>query len=467
MRKLLRSISPFSKRNVTVNDPGPSVPVGQTTTKPTWSLHGTDFHKVLYLFYSKYNPDKISAIDEILMQYSGEEMVMLFELSEVYKLSQSTMQKLIDDSKNIDIDMLSTSSADKTSQAPSPAPVEYKSVVTPQWANGKASPDRVSHRTMPSGSNKHKKSGDLNPYRPKSDVASVPKRVPPQVVHSRESDRDRDSLGSEDTPRVTPMSLQEIINTSRKNDSLMKKSVRFSPNLELSGEVSSSAVSSSYYSLGAHRTSSSSRQPQLNGDSNIDSSYGAGGADVNERGDHITAAQSQALPRAVLNVAPIADLSYPTHTGEQLQLQRPASTASLVSNSTQPVADLSSNQEPEDNSHHSLYQHRSEPTLTRHTAPAPTPAPTVSPVAETPRESSRVRTESIGLEEMRRELERTRQALSQADNERHEVLNLLQEVVAAPFEMQEVVERYLDNYGTISSRSFVITRHHLTHYGSL
>ncbi|CAE7496508.1 unnamed protein product, partial [Symbiodinium microadriaticum] len=62
------------------------------------------------------------------------------------------------------------------------------------------------------------------------------------------------------------------------------------------------------------------------------------------------------------------------------------------------------------------------------------------------RRQESVRTQSVGLEEIKRELERTRQALSEADKERFEVLHLLQEVAAAPFEMQEVVERYLDKY---------------------
>lgn len=56
------------------NHPGPSIPVGQTTKNPTWSLQGADLNKILHTFYAKYNPHKISAIDEILLQYIGEEM---------------------------------------------------------------------------------------------------------------------------------------------------------------------------------------------------------------------------------------------------------------------------------------------------------------------------------------------------------------------------------------------------------
>lgn len=449
MRKLLRSISPFSKRNVTVDDPGPNVPVGQSTTKPTWSLQGADLHKVLFTFYSKYNPDKIPAIEEILTQYIGEEMVMLYELAEVYKLSQSMMQKIIDDSKKTDIDASVSSSSIEP-----PAPVEYRSVVTPQWENSKVTPDRLSHRSLPSTSNKHKKSGELNSYRPKSDIASIPKRVPPPqttITKDSEPDRERDRFEMEDMPRVTPMTLQDIINTSRKNDSLMKKSVRFSPNLELATNVTT-LPPSSYHTLSANRKLHQT-------DENVDRNASSRGTD--EEG--IT---RDSLPRPVLNVTPVAELRLPddvssTDTHQDAPLPRHSS---RTMNSTHGMSsvrtDQTSNQEQEDelredkqktNHHHYHHHHERENTPKSRSVDAPM---IITHESATAPAAGMVRTESVGLEEMRRELERTRQALSQADSERHEVLNLLQEVVADPYEMQEVVERYLNNYGklTISLR---------------
>jgi hypothetical protein len=53
------------------------------------------------------------------------------------------------------------------------------------------------------------------------------------------------------------------------------------------------------------------------------------------------------------------------------------------------------------------------------------------------------RTQTVHIEEIKLELARTRQALTEADKERDEVLQLLEEMAAAPMEMQSVVEEYL------------------------
>lgn len=523
MRKLLRSISPFSKRNVAVEDP--NIPVGQSTTKPTWSLQGTDLQKVLTVFYTQHNPDKISAIGEILEQYRGEEMVLLYELAEVYNLSQADMQKMIDDSKTGDIDTSSTTSGSmrksrSRSPAPSSRPGEYKSVVTPQWENRKASPDRASARsTQSSSSRKHKRSGELNPYRPKSDVAEVPKRVAPAVTRvpaaADQSQPKGDSV--EVTPKVTPMSLQDIINTSRKNDSLMKKSVRFSPNLELSSEAPSSyhslekqkaaAVTSSSSSQAVGKMNQTPHQPSM--PILPDTRNTTGGDDMTSADNndaHFTshtatatvhdypAKEEASVRRPVVTVtsrsadlsdpppAPRIDSSrsvphvqqgepnhyYSDHHSNQHQQQQSVSSAHVQRPSSAPVS-VSLDAHPT-NQHHYNHHHgveeegprdvrdsswvdaRGQFSELRASAPELGTHKQSSSDYDEPlsNSSSQVsRTVSVGLEEMRAELERTRMALTAAEDERFEVLNLLQEVAAAPNEMQGVVESYLDKYGML------------------
>ena len=113
MRKLIRSISPFSKKNINIDDPGPSVPVRppspSSQTKPTWSLHGVDFLSFLRVFYQRFNPQKVSAIDFIYDQYKGDEMVLIFELAEKYNLSQEEMQDIIDSTKQSNAGILDVS----------------------------------------------------------------------------------------------------------------------------------------------------------------------------------------------------------------------------------------------------------------------------------------------------------------------------------------------------------------------
>ena len=65
----------------------------------TYSLNGVSFKDFLLYFYSKFNPDKISMIDYIAQEYAGDELIMISNMADKYQLSSSEMQRLIDVSK--------------------------------------------------------------------------------------------------------------------------------------------------------------------------------------------------------------------------------------------------------------------------------------------------------------------------------------------------------------------------------
>lgn len=225
MRKLIRSISPFSKKNVTIEDPGPSVPLNPSnstintpnsssstiaTPKPTWSVEGINFLQFLQIFYEKYNPEKLSSIDFIYQEYKGEEMVLIYELAEKYHLSHDEMQKLLNLSKNSSSTLKIETTSAMIKNGPSTystsngsvnsEPQELHSVVAPNWQQSKR-PERTNHRNV----SPYIARPETNPLENKlTDKPNESQRTPPSI------------------------SLQDIIQTTRQHDLLAKKSVRFS-----------------------------------------------------------------------------------------------------------------------------------------------------------------------------------------------------------------------------------------------
>ena len=417
--------------------------------------------KVLSTFYSRYNPSKISAIDEILLQYQGEEMVLLFELAEVYNLSQSDMQSIIDESKKSDVEVESSISSvsERKSRSREPQPSrsqEFHSTGTHTWEN--RTTDRKPHKSQSGIGRKPPHSNEPNAYHATYDVNTLPKRLPSGGTTSSVESR----TGTSSTT-VTPMTLQDIINTSRRSESLAtKKSVRFSPNLEV-------PTTTSYHTLSKSNTDRT-RPDRFPSPSTTQPDTASSSGKVNSLDDTIPNGSANMLSHPVVH----RDGS----NAEASSSQVPSSNAPSWEHSDVAVDSISSNQDELDGPNVSVHQHQhhqqhvtgtwsspheSPPATDRgsrgdhgggggsaiprydHQAMA-TPADHSSSARYTTEEGA-VRTHSVGLEEMKRELERTRHALSEADRERHEVLNLLQEVAAAPYEMQEVVERYLDKYG--------------------
>jgi hypothetical protein len=266
MRKLMRSISPFSKKNVTVTDPGPSVPItadytshiddnsSDATPKPTWSVEGINFLQFLQIFYEKFNPEKLSSIDFIYKEYKGEEMVLIYELAEKYNLSQEAMQKILNLSKDSQIQINTSPGPSTRGQSGPPSysttngsiqneSHELHSVVAPNWQSKRVDRDRTSFR-------------NVSPYVPRSAVADS-MGIP--TTRQSSSEEFQSKSGAAGPP---PMSLQDIIQTTRQNDLLAKKSVRFSvtePDSEAAtgDEILSENGSRSSLQSGANSSSSS------------------------------------------------------------------------------------------------------------------------------------------------------------------------------------------------------------------
>jgi hypothetical protein len=232
----MRSISPFSKKNVTVNDPGPSVPLTNdypttstplnTTTKPTWSVEGINFLQFLQIFYERYNPEKLSSIDFIYKEYQGEEMILIYELAEKYNLSHEAMQKILNTTKTtlpgsgqLQVDTMAALSKHGPPSSSSQGSGTHNtthSVIAPNWQTRRTTERSSSTR-------------NVSPY-----LSSSSAKQDRQQQHHQEQQPmgepqpQRDETQTTTRSSAAPMSLQDIIQTTRQNDLLAKKSVRFS-----------------------------------------------------------------------------------------------------------------------------------------------------------------------------------------------------------------------------------------------
>mmetsp|Transcript_20286 Transcript_20286/g.29117 ORF Transcript_20286/g.29117 Transcript_20286/m.29117 type:complete len:852 (-) Transcript_20286:95-2650(-) len=470
LRAVVRSISPFSrKRNTDVNDPGPSVPLhtdedDDSRDSRMWSLEGIDFLKFLRTFYTMFNPDKVSSVEYIYDQYQGDELVLICQLSEKYDLSRDDMQAIIDTCR------------DCRSEASS---VASESIGLGTFSSGKRSIDSRGQGVVrtPSWQQRSQERRARDMLRQERN-----ERMDTFAMEGGSHERSRgDSTTNDDKGSksvVTPMSLQDIINTSRRSDSLSKKSVRFSNNMasedpSLDSYTDSpslsrqkSDVNNDLSSTRARRPSPPPWQPQRTASPMSAEGYHANlhshSTNMHSRSETPVGVGS---PETDIPSVPVQRMKRPVvsvrSTSESFQRQ-PSSGLNSVSSEprlwgTPTISSGSSNQMQDSPASHKLErgarQHSSSPILSRESSSSLL-QPGISSLDVSPDNRSSVHidkegenTQSIHLEEMRKELERTRQALNEADKERDAVLQLLQEMATSPGEMQDVVEAYLDKYG--------------------
>jgi hypothetical protein len=93
-KTLARAISPFSVKK---ESSSPSVDDGSVKDFENyyWDLKDVNLSSTLFFFYSQYNPSKVDAVDRIVQEYKGEEILMLQEICGRYNLSQADMQKFV------------------------------------------------------------------------------------------------------------------------------------------------------------------------------------------------------------------------------------------------------------------------------------------------------------------------------------------------------------------------------------
>mmetsp|Transcript_12101 Transcript_12101/g.18287 ORF Transcript_12101/g.18287 Transcript_12101/m.18287 type:complete len:803 (+) Transcript_12101:197-2605(+) len=457
IKAAVRSISPFTRKHHTdIDDPGPSVPlrgeVGDSRNRPTWSLDNVDFLKFLRVFYSKFNPEKLSTIEYIYEQYKGDEMVLIYQLAEKYELTHDAMQAIINSSCDYqpDCDISESTASEVIDSSAGPHP-PFVTSPTPSW-KPKNDERKSLHDTQSVRQGaRENQNVDLKQFRQSHNAS--PQNISGGVVDTESSEND-DSKNS-----VAPTSLQDIINSSRRSDSLSKKTVRFSQNVTNEGssvdsntgtslprqssDASITTFSSSVSGVprpnlvmkteNGHTTPTYTKDQYSPARTPVVTSNGTA-RDTSSHDKQRTARRSMAL------VASSSDYNQQ----QSPSLNHDASTPKLYA---APTRDSRfSNQESFD--HHSMPERGPQQDKIN-------PEQPVSENLSEPAESigdrefngSGERIQSVHLEEMRLELERTRQALSEADKERDTVLHLLQEMASSPEEMKGVVEAYLLKYG--------------------
>lgn len=127
LKKLVRAISPFHTRKRQENNNYDNSNINdqlQSRNSDGFDLRGVDVHRVLHVFFNKYNPNEIWRIDEMyenslfllflflftfslwlcrLKLYPGDESELLTELYEKHEVSRVDMQWCINESRyNID-----------------------------------------------------------------------------------------------------------------------------------------------------------------------------------------------------------------------------------------------------------------------------------------------------------------------------------------------------------------------------
>ncbi len=101
LTSLVRSISPFTKSSANKAKPTAGINDYDYSTY-SWDLSDVDLRVSLKHFYRKFNPEKSFIVNEILGKYVGEEIQLLQQLCQRYKLTQNDMQEFLDLSNHHD-----------------------------------------------------------------------------------------------------------------------------------------------------------------------------------------------------------------------------------------------------------------------------------------------------------------------------------------------------------------------------
>ncbi len=86
LRNIARAISPFTS----------SKSKEKSADDYSWDLNNVDIEVLMRDFYTTYNPSRIDTIRTILDEYKGEELRMLQQLCNRYKIREERMQEYID-----------------------------------------------------------------------------------------------------------------------------------------------------------------------------------------------------------------------------------------------------------------------------------------------------------------------------------------------------------------------------------
>ena len=439
--KSLRSISPFRKQSVSEGPPdskmkteelqSPSDEENNNTNNNNvhnYNLSGVLFKDFLVYFYSKYNPEKINMIDYIAKEYQGDELIMISNLSDKYKLNPTEMQQIIDMSKRTNATKARPPPSDTDSEPesePNSEPVSELS--TSSLRNSYSSQQRMRKGVSFSNAN------SVRTY----DRNASPARIDTAISSA-------------------PASLQDIINRGRQQEPASSRQ-----NIINKGLLGNSLLSPAQQQ-GSHKPSPSMRSPSP--------TLGRGNGP-----------KPQPHPAPVRSSSPLqtAIRNQTTDDTDRLQNQRNLR-EKMLQNQQQEMLQHQRQQymiQKQQEKDREFQQRQQQQEEEKHKQLKQVVEDDEKFVAEQVRNAERLhhdkdhgssRTETIQLEEIQAELDRTRQALTVADQERAEVLRLLEEMAAAPHSarMQSVVEEYLGNRtraNSIQSVQSEVCSFHLLH----
>jgi len=441
LSKGLRSISPFNRRGGSDTDPVDRAAANSSTkmntdellapsdednnsdsnrTMEKYSLNGVSFKDFLIHFYTKFNPEKIGMIDYIAQEYEGDELIMISNLAEKYQLSHAEMQRLIDASKRTIRQQQARAALSDTDSEPESEPNSEPTV-----------------SELSTGSLRQGGYGPYNGTQPRGR-----KGVSFSGSNSvRTYDRDASPLRSDGGRRNTspsPASLQDIIKRNRPQDQSPKSNMA---NRSLLGN----SLLSPAQQPGARKPS-----PRLRSSSPTVGN-GTGPQPHPARSSsplqNIVNSQNQnqnqndpAMQQRLLNQKNQREQMLQNQQEEMMTQQRQQM---LAQQHQQHQMQLQ--QQEEQQQQKSLQEVvREDEEFLANQVRAHSQVDQQEPLPDSTDDGAR-RTQTVHIEEIKLELARTQQALTEADRERDEVLRLLEEMAAAPMQMKSVVEAYLDN----------------------
>lgn len=438
LSKGLRSISPFNRRGGSDTDSADRVTPNSSTKMNTdellapsdednnsdanrnvekYSLNGVSFKDFLIHFYTNYNPEKIGMIDYIAQEYEGDELIMISNLAEKYQLSHAEMQRLIDASKRTGRQQQTRPAHSDTDSEPESEP------------NSEPTVSELSTGSMRQGGY-----GPYNGAQPRGRKGVSFSGSNSVRTYDRDASPLRSDGGGRRNTSPSPASLQDIIQRNRQHDQSPKSNMA---NRSLLGN----SLLSPSQQPGARKPSPSLRSPSPTiGNGSGPQPHPARSSSplqniVNSQG------QSQSQRQRVEDDPATQQrlLNKKIQREQMLQNQQ----QEMMAQQRQQLLDQQhlQHQQEEEEKQKSLQQvvREDEEFLANqvraHSQQEPQPENT---------DGAR-RTQTVHIEEIKLELARTQQALTEADKERDEVLRLLEEMAAAPMQMKSVVEAYLDN----------------------
>lgn len=405
-----------------------------------YNLNGISFKNFLVHFYSKYNPEKISMIDFIAETYESGEHILISDLAEKYQLSQAEMQRQIDASRRMAVSgKITSKSRGPPSDTSADSEPESEPVSEPVS-------DISSSSLRPS----FRQNG--SPYSQRGVRKGVSFSEANSVrTFDRHSSPARSDSGDMNTmtKSQSPASLQDIINRNKNKDRTQKVPTGDSPSKTL---------------LSPPQNGIRSQSPSFKIQNGKDE-----------------AQITRANPAPMRSSSPLQNVVYNQSSGEEYHLKKQREMREkMVQNQQEDVLHqrrqqyqreqeqkaLLQQQQQErdriqqkqqqlqqvvmDDTQYVANQVQAQEELSQRNQPD---GNHYSENGNSENNPGPGRSEAVHIEEIKLELERTRKALSVADEEKERVLQLLEEMAAAPMEMRGVVEQFLSSYDRGRSRS--------------